>query len=57
VFILGDMDLWKKAWLRPLKRQELSKTGDSTKFMMIAELAFENRQEKGSGKISGLAVV
>jgi len=55
VFILGDMDLWKKAWLRPPKTTELAKTGDSRKFMMVTEVTLESRQEKGSGKIDGLA--
>ena len=50
--ILGDMSLWKKAWLRPVKQQELARTGASTKMMIEAELTLESRQEKGSGKIT-----
>jgi hypothetical protein len=56
VIILGDMGLWKKAWLRPVKQQELARTGASTKMMIEAELALESRQEKGSGKITELTV-
>jgi hypothetical protein len=54
VIILGDMDHWNKAWLRPVKRTELAKTGDATKFQMIAELTLESLQEAGHGKIAGL---
>lgn len=54
VFILGDMDHWNKAWLRPVKRSELAKTGDATKFQVVAELTLESLQEAGHGKIAGL---
>lgn len=54
VIIFGDMDLWKKAWLRPLVPEELARTGSSRKFMAEAELTLESRQEKGSGKITQL---
>lgn len=54
VFILGDMDHWNKAWLRPVRRTELAKTGDATKYQMIAELTLESLQEAGHGKIAGL---
>ena len=49
---LGEMRLWKKAWLRPVKRKELAITGDSRKFLITAELTLESLQEKGSGKIT-----
>lgn len=52
--VLGDMGLWVKAWLRPIKKEELARTGASRKFMMEAELTLESRQEKGSGKITEL---
>ena len=54
MIILGDMSLWKKAWLRPVKQQELARTGAATKMMIEAELTLESRQEKGSGKITQL---
>ena len=54
LIVLGDMGLWKKAWLRPVKQQELARTGAATKMMIEAELTLESRQEKGSGKITEL---
>lgn len=50
---LGDMELWRKAWLRPVVRQEIPRAGSARKFMMEAELTLESRQEKGSGKMTG----
>lgn len=52
VIILGDLELWQKAWLRPVNRQEIPRAGSARKFMMEAELTLEARQEKGSGKIT-----
>lgn len=54
MLILGDMELWNTAFLRPIRRKELAMTGDSTKFQMVAELTLESLQEKGSGKIAAL---
>lgn len=51
IIILGDMNLWKKGWLRKAKSEKLARTGDSTKIMIEGELTLESRQEKGSGKI------
>jgi hypothetical protein len=51
---LGEMRLWNKAWMRPVMREELAKTGDSRKFHIVAELTLESLQEKGSGKITEL---
>ena len=50
---LGKMDLWRKAWLRPVERKPLAKTGSSDKWKIEAELTLESRQEKGSGKMTG----
>lgn len=50
---LGSLDLWNTAWLRPVVREELAKTGSSDKYMMEAELTLESLQEKGSGKMTG----
>lgn len=55
LIVLGDMDLIKKAWLRPPKWDELAKTGDAEKHFVVAELTLEMRQEKGHGKITELA--
>jgi len=54
VIVLGDMGLWRKAWLRPVKQEKLARTGASTKVMIEAELTLEARQELGSGIISQL---
>jgi hypothetical protein len=50
---LGDPELWRKAWLRPVKTIEIPRAGSARKFMMEAELTLESRQEKGSGKMTG----
>lgn len=55
VFILGDMSLWKKAWMRPVVSTPLAKTGDSSKFQIVAELTLESLQELGSGSIKDLS--
>lgn len=55
LFILGDMKLWKKAWLRPPKWSDLARGGDSFGEEVICELTLESLQEKGSGKITELA--
>jgi len=54
--VIGDMDLWKKAWLRPVKREEIARVGAARRFMIEAELTLESRQEAGSGKITQLAI-
>lgn len=51
---LGDMNLWKKAWLRPVKRTKLPYAGDAELFSLLGELTLEGRQEKGAGKITQL---
>lgn len=55
--IFGDMALWVKAWLRPVKKTDLAKTGSSQNTMIEAELTLECRQEKGSGSIINLSTV
>jgi len=55
LLILGDMGLWVKAWLRPVKQVVLAVTGDSERRMAVAELTLESRQELGSGKITELS--
>lgn len=52
VLVLGDLDLWKVAYLRPVKNEEIAKTGDARNFLMVTELTLEGRNEKGSGKIT-----
>jgi hypothetical protein len=42
------------ASLRPLQSEELAKTGDATKFMMLAEYGLQVNQEAGLGIIADL---
>ena len=51
---LGVMELWVKAWLRPVNRIELAKTGSADKYKIEAELTLESRNQIGSGMITGL---
>jgi hypothetical protein len=48
-------ELWKLAWLRPLESEELARTGDSEKRMMLGEVTLEARNEAGSGGIFDLS--
>lgn len=54
VINLGAMELWVKAWLRPVNRIELAKTGSSDQYKIEAELTLESRNQAGSGMITGL---
>lgn len=54
VINLGVMELWVKAWLRPVNRIELAKTGSADKYKIEAELTLESRNQAGSGIITGL---
>jgi len=51
---LGAMELWVKAWLRPVNRIELAKTGSSDQYKIEAELTLEARNQAGSGLLTGL---
>ena len=42
---------------RPLKREELAKTGDNTKYMLVAEKSLKCRSKKCVGKITNLTKV
>ena len=52
---LGVMELWVKAWLRPVNRVELAKTGSADKYKIEAELTLEARNQLGSGLMTGYA--
>lgn len=54
LLILGDMSHWVKAWLRPVRQEQLARVGASQKFMIEAELTLESRAETGHGKITQL---
>lgn len=52
-FVL-TMDLWKVAWLRSIRMDELAKTGDAEKRLLIAEYGLQSINEAGSGCIADL---
>ena len=54
IFIFGDMKLWRKAWLRPLKWKQLPYTGFANFWGCEAEFTLESRAEAGSGVITEL---
>jgi hypothetical protein len=56
VYILGDMSLWSKAWLRPVNRMQEPFAGDADLFAIRGECTLVSKQEKGSGKIVDLAI-
>lgn len=47
-----NQDLWSIAFLRPVKIEDLAKTGDAEKKMIITELTLEARNEAGSGIVA-----
>lgn len=56
IIIFGDMALWQKAWLRPVKKKEMPIASFSTFYSIEAELTLESRQEAGSGKMTNLSI-
>jgi hypothetical protein len=53
VYII-DYDLWSLDYLRPFKTENLSKTGDGIKQMMIAEYGLRAKNGNGNGLIVGV---
>lgn len=49
-----EMMKLRKAWLRPIVKEELAKTGDGRKFHIVAELTLECLAEKACGKMTQL---
>lgn len=49
-----EMKRWRKAWLRPIKRTELAKTGDARKFMIVAEVTLESLAENANSATKNL---
>jgi len=49
-------DMWSVAYLRPVKKEKLSKTGDSDRIMLVTEYSLEARNEASSGKLADLSV-
>jgi len=54
VYII-DYDLWSLDYLRPFKTENLSKTGDGIKQMMIAEYGLRAKNGNGNGLIVGVS--
>jgi hypothetical protein len=52
-FVL-DMDYWQLNTLRPFKTEDLAKTGDAEKFMLLCEYGLQANQEKSSGAVRDL---
>lgn len=52
--LILDMDYWALSVLRPMQTENLAKTGDSDKKMLITEYTLESRNEKASGKITDI---
>lgn len=46
-----NSDLWAMAWFRPIQMDELAKSGDATKRMILGEYALEARNEAGNGGV------
>lgn len=53
--IAFDPELWNQAVVRAVKKEELAKTGDSDKFMLVTELTLECLNEAGNSKIADLS--
>lgn len=50
-----QMDKFRKAWLRPIKKTPLGRTGDGQKFQIVAETTLESLNEKASGTVTQLS--
>ena len=49
-----DLDYWALSFLRPITYEEIAKTGDSEKKMIVVEYTLESRNEAASGAIADL---
>jgi hypothetical protein len=52
--IAYDPDMWSAAFLRNFSLEELGKSGDSDKWMLVAEVTLEAKNEKSSGQVRDL---
>lgn len=50
-----DMKYWELSSFRPLKVKDLAETGDSERFMVIAEYGLKSKQEAASGQIRDIS--
>jgi hypothetical protein len=56
VLVFGDMSLWQKAWLKPVKKTQLPIAALASFFTIEASVTLESRQEAGAGIMSNLTV-
>ena len=49
-----DPEYWCSAWLRPIMLEDLAKTGDADKRMLIGEMCLVAKNEASSGKVADL---
>jgi len=49
-----DTDYWKQATLRPIQKNQLSKTGDNIKYQILWETGLESCNEASSGLVADL---
>lgn len=54
IFILQS-DKFRKAFLRQIKKNQLGRSGDGTKFQIVAEVTLESLNEKASGVVKNLS--
>jgi hypothetical protein len=52
--LIINSELWAVPFLRPVKIEDLAKTGDAEKKMIITEMSLEARNEAGSGGVFDL---
>jgi hypothetical protein len=50
-----DMKYWELSSFRPIKVKDLAETGDSERFMVIAEYGLKSKQEAASGQIRDIS--
>ena len=49
-----DTDYWALSFLRPITIEDIAKTGDSEKKMIVTEFTLESRNEASSGAVADL---
>ena len=53
--LLIDPKFWAVSTLRPMKAEDLAKTGDALAFQIVGEVTLECRNERGNGVIADLS--
>ncbi|HEY6021529.1 MAG TPA: DUF5309 family protein [Candidatus Paceibacterota bacterium] len=52
--LILDFDYWSIAYLRPMQKKALAKTGDADRMQILAEYTLVSKQEAASGKVADL---